>query len=301
MTEGLEIEEVKTSDREEIESLSEGIWDGWDYIPEVFDRWVKDGGFICVKKEGKIIGLAKHTWHSDEILWLEGLRVHPDHQGEGYGRKMIEAQMDFIRGSDHSAARFLTSGTKESVRKVAEDLGFELKKEYDYLKLDEEELEEIGLPKKEEVERVEIETKYRDVSDLVRSSVEIEDYEGLYIEGWTAYDIDDDLIKDRVEKGNCYSVRVEDEIEALMFTYVNEIYESMNVPFISGPKDEMKELLNFGIKEALTSGCRTFRVMTSSEKAVEAALDVGFKFSDHGSSVVYEKRVSVKKENKHEK
>ncbi|MEF8874066.1 MAG: GNAT family N-acetyltransferase [Candidatus Thermoplasmatota archaeon] len=290
MTDELEIEEIKRSDREEIESLSEGIWDGWDYIPDLFDDWMEDGGFICGKKDGKIIALAKHTRHDDDVLWLEGLRVHPDHQGEGYGREMIEGQMEYIDDLDYSAARFLTTGDKSPVRKVVEDIGFELKKEYDYLRLDEEELEEMEIAEKDEIEMVKQETDAEEAYDFVLSSPEKDDYEGLYIEGWTAYSISKELIGDRVEKGKCYSVREEGEVKALMFTYVNEIYDSKSIPFIAGPKEKMKRLLKFGIKEAIEQERRTFRLKTGSKRVVEAAQEVGLKFSDHGCTVVYEKK-----------
>ncbi len=289
MKDGLEIREVRESDREEIEALSEGIWDGWDYIPDMFEAWVEDGGFICGEEDGKIIGLAKHTWHKDGVLWLEGLRVHPDHQCEGYGRKMIKGQIDHIDELDYDVVRFLTSGDKIPVRKVVEDLGFELKKSYDYFYLDEDQLEEMDQPSKDEFEGVEQEKNTEEVIRFVFSSPEYERNGRLYVEGWTAYDIEEDLIRDRIKRGDCYSITEQGEIKAVMFVYLNEIYDSVSVPFISGEEGDMKKLLNFGLKNAIENGRRTFRVKTASERVVSAAKATGLKRSDHGCSVVYEK------------
>ncbi|MFP4609325.1 MAG: GNAT family N-acetyltransferase, partial [Candidatus Aenigmatarchaeota archaeon] len=263
MDEELKIEEVKRSDRKEVESLSEGIWDGWDYIPEVFDEWIEDGGFLCGKKNGNMITLGKHTRQSEDVLWLEGLRVHPEYQEQGYGRKMIEGQLYHIKENlDYEVLRFLTTGDKSPVRKVAEELGFKVKKEYPYLRLDEEYLEKIEAPSTEEVGRVGREKDPEEVYDLILSSPEIEEYEKLYIEGWTAYEINPDLIRERVGRGNCFSIRENGDLKAVMFTHIRDIYERMSVSFISGSKEEIEELLKFGIKKTMESGLKAFTIKT---------------------------------------
>jgi len=290
LTKDLEIDEVKKSDREEVEALCQGIWDGHDYIPELFDAWVEEGGFICGRVDDEIVALAKHTWHDHDVLWLEGLRVHPEKQGKGYGRKMIEKRMDYIQDLNYEVARFLTSGDRRPVRKIAEEMGFELKKEFQRMCLNEEELGVMEPPSEEEISGVEQEEKVEEVLEFVFSSPVFKDHEGLYVEGWTAYDMKEELIRDRIERGHCFSVR-NPEIKALMFRYVDEIYGSVSIAFIAGGKEEMKKLLNHGLKEAIEDRRSIYRVKTASKKVMEAAQDVGLKYSDHGTSVVYEKKV----------
>ncbi len=292
MTSELEIRELGKADKEEVVKMTSGIWDGRDYIPDYFDRWIEDGGFICGTVDDEIVALAKHTWHSDDILWLEGLRVHPDYRDKGYGRAMIKGQIDYINEHlDYRVARFLTSDDNTPVKKVVKDIGFNLKKRYDYVRLDDDDLEEMEPPLEREVGRVQIEKNVEEVTDVVLSSKELEDNAGLYMEHWTAYPINQDLIRDRIENGYCYSVRDEDsrEIKALMFMQVHDIYESLSVTFACGSHEGMRELFRYGLKHCLEEGYKRLRLKSASDNVIEAAKEEGFSHSDHHScTLVYE-------------
>ena len=86
MSQEFTLEKVKPSDKEEVLNLTKNIWEGNDYIPELFDKWVNEEGFYCGKLDDKIISLDKYTWQYNDVIWLEGLRVHPDYRGKGYTR-----------------------------------------------------------------------------------------------------------------------------------------------------------------------------------------------------------------------
>ncbi len=289
MASELKIREVERSDKEEIMELASHIWDGRDYIPDYFDRWFEEGGFICGKSGGKIIALAKHTWHRDDVLWLEGLRVHPDHQGQGYGRKMIEGQIDFIEDLDYSVARFLTSGDNTPVIKVAEDIGFELKKKYEYLRLKEKDMERVHTSSEKSEMEASVEKDVDDVIEFVQGSPEFEENAGLYIEHWIGYPLDESLIKDRVEKGRCFSIRDGKDIDSLIFLEVEENYGSLSAAFTCGTVEGIKGLFRFGTERCIRNGHDRFRLKTASDKVVEAAKEIGFTHSDkYRYNLVYE-------------
>ncbi|MFW5898466.1 MAG: GNAT family N-acetyltransferase [Candidatus Saliniplasma sp.] len=293
MNKELKVRELELSDKDEVVELTSDIWDGRDYIPDLYEEWVDDGGFICGIVDGDIIALAKHTWHNDDVLWLEGLRVHPDYHGKGYGRAMIESEMKYIEDLDYSAARFLTSNDNTPVKKVVEDLGFELKKAYDYLRLNDDDLEEIEPPSDREIQRVRQEKNIEEVIEFVMSSQEMKDNAGLYIEHWTAYPMDEELLEDRVENGYCYSVRDEGtgKIEALIFLQVHEEYGSLSATFACGEQGALEELFKFGIKECVSKGYDRYRLKTASDNVIKAAKNVGFSYSDHHDcTIVYEYR-----------
>lgn len=292
MSPELEIRELDKSDKEEVVKMTSEIWDGRDYIPDYFDDWIEDGGFICGTVDGEIVALAKQTWHSDDILWLEGLRVHPDYREEGYGRSMIEGQMEYINENmDYEVARFLTSDDNTPVKKVVEDIGFVLKEKYDYVRLDDEDLEEMEPPSEDEIERVQIEKQTEEVTDIVLSSKELEDNAGLYMEHWTAYPMYEELIHNRVKNGHCYSVKDKDtgNIEALMFMQVHDIYGSLSITFACGTHEGMKELFKYSLKYCLEEGYERSRLKSASKDVIEAAKEIGFSHSDHHDhTLVYE-------------
>jgi len=86
----MEIRKISPGDRKDIEKIARGTWEGEDYLADVFDKWIKDGNFFGIEEDGKIIATGKLTIFPDKVGWLEGLRVHPEYRGKGYGKKMHE-------------------------------------------------------------------------------------------------------------------------------------------------------------------------------------------------------------------
>ncbi len=83
----IKIRKIKRSDKERIFQISSKIWEGVDYIPDVFDKWIKreDKIFVCIVDNDIVQGLANMTIMPDNTLWFEGLRVDVNARGRGYG------------------------------------------------------------------------------------------------------------------------------------------------------------------------------------------------------------------------
>lgn len=82
------IREAKPEDKPFIEEIARLTWGGEDYLARVFDSWVRDGNFYVLEIGGKVIGTAKLTLLPKRVGWMEGLRVHPDYRGRGFGRML---------------------------------------------------------------------------------------------------------------------------------------------------------------------------------------------------------------------
>jgi GNAT superfamily N-acetyltransferase len=88
-------------DYEDILDISKNVWDGSDYLPEVFHQWVDDEGYLlgAVDMErNKVIGVAKFTILHDRSGWLEGLRVHKDYRGRKIARLISERMLALAKG-----------------------------------------------------------------------------------------------------------------------------------------------------------------------------------------------------------
>ncbi|NJE04958.1 GNAT family N-acetyltransferase [Thermococcus sp. M36] len=124
------IREAKPEDRPFIEEIARLTWGGDDYLARVFDEWVKDGNFYVLEIDGKVIGTAKMTLLPGKVGWLEGLRVHPDYRGRGYGRKlhsfMLELGERLAREGKIEALEFSTYFlNRESIAMAKKD-GFSI-------------------------------------------------------------------------------------------------------------------------------------------------------------------------------
>lgn len=77
-------------DHADIAEFCKRIWDGGDYVPEVWTHWYNDPNGILVTAEynGHAIGCAKLSLIDEGQWWLEGFRVDPNHQGLKVGSRL---------------------------------------------------------------------------------------------------------------------------------------------------------------------------------------------------------------------
>lgn len=76
------------SDKPAVLRVSSRIWQGGDYVPLFFERWVKEGGFWAGEVRGRLVGYGKATQLSHGEYWLEGLRVDPAWRKRGIGKEL---------------------------------------------------------------------------------------------------------------------------------------------------------------------------------------------------------------------
>ena len=73
------IREIKLSDKKEVLRISSQIWEGDDYVNNVFDEWVTDddGLFTGYWENEKLIGFGRMRFLTPVDIWLEALRKDP--------------------------------------------------------------------------------------------------------------------------------------------------------------------------------------------------------------------------------
>jgi len=127
------IREAKPEDRPFVEEIARVTWGGKDYVERVFDEWLDDN-FYVLEVDGKVIGMAKLTILPGRVGWLEGLRVHPDYRGRGYGRKLHDFMLGFgerlARERKIEALEFATYFLNRETIGMAERTGFHVKAKF---------------------------------------------------------------------------------------------------------------------------------------------------------------------------
>lgn len=83
----------------DIVDISKNIWDGNDYLPKIFHKWVdeKEGCFLGVVKDNKVVAVGKYTVLPDRQGWLEGLRVHIDYRGKQFAHAISDMLFNLAR------------------------------------------------------------------------------------------------------------------------------------------------------------------------------------------------------------
>ena len=110
------VRSARPADKEPLMSFIKDIWGGHDYIPEVWDEWLKDehGKMFVVEVEGKPVGMNRVRFLEDGSAWFEGARVHPDFRGRGLASLLGENSMRLARERGIGIFR-LTSGSHNRV------------------------------------------------------------------------------------------------------------------------------------------------------------------------------------------
>jgi GNAT superfamily N-acetyltransferase len=94
-------------------SFIKDVWGGHDYIPSVWDDWIKDkdNEMYVVEVDGVPVGMNRLRFLEDGSAWFEGVRVHPDYRGRGLASMLGANSMKVARESGAKVFR-LTSGSR---------------------------------------------------------------------------------------------------------------------------------------------------------------------------------------------
>ena len=104
---------AKQSDKAPLMSFIKDVWGGHDYIPSVWDHWMrnKQGKVFVVEAEGTPVGMNRVRFLEDGSAWFEGARVHPAFRGRGFATLLGNNSMRFARARGARVYR-LTSGSR---------------------------------------------------------------------------------------------------------------------------------------------------------------------------------------------
>lgn len=90
--------------------MTRDVWDGRDYLPRVFDRWVGDAGaaFQAAEVDGQVVGLQRLRPYAPGLIWYEGLRVATSHRRRGVARSMLMSAIAEARDQGFNEMRLGT-------------------------------------------------------------------------------------------------------------------------------------------------------------------------------------------------
>lgn len=133
----IEYRKLTDADYPDIIDICKDIWDGTDYLPELFHKWVDDLGMFLGAVDmdsNKVVGVDKYSILHDGSGWLEGLRVHKDYRGTGLGKGLAlktlgQAMQDLHKGIIRRIG-FSTHITAVESIGLMKKLNFRLKQEY---------------------------------------------------------------------------------------------------------------------------------------------------------------------------
>ncbi len=95
----IELRRARLEDREKAIWVESKSTPNLSYVPDVFEMFVSDdvGEFSVAEVDGEVVGCGKFTVVPDGSAWLETLRVIPERQGIGVGKRFYERWLEAAR------------------------------------------------------------------------------------------------------------------------------------------------------------------------------------------------------------
>lgn len=120
----LSVRPATAADKAAVLQISAQIWEGDDYLPGFFDRWVREGGFWVGVQRGRVVGCGKATQFSRGEWWLEGLRVDQRLTGRGLGTALSRAILARALDLRPVSLRLATADVNDASIHIIEKMGF---------------------------------------------------------------------------------------------------------------------------------------------------------------------------------
>ena len=120
------VREAKPSDKKPLMDFVTKTWGGHDYVPSVWDEWLRDKGgkMFVVEVDGKLVGMNRVRLLKDGTGWLEGVRIHPDFRGKGLASLLGEKSMKYASNLGVSTFRLTSSSRNRAAHRQVAKMGF---------------------------------------------------------------------------------------------------------------------------------------------------------------------------------
>ncbi|MBC7320220.1 GNAT family N-acetyltransferase [bacterium] len=281
----LVLEKVTSEDKEEVLSFTSKTWEWGDYIPEVFDEWLdpKNGDFIKVVLDNKIVGISHIGYLSDWEAWLEGLRVHPDYRGMGIGTFILDATLEILKEKKIKVARNAIISTNIASQNLVKKRNFELVGEFLSFSKKTEKITVEGLRK----------TDIKDIEKLLDIAQE-EAKDNLALRnvgaywGWEWQELSYSALERMI---NNALVLVDQELNG--FAVVRKSSDDVEVSSLYGDLEVIKKIILYGINLGYETGISDCTVIIPKDwKHKDIIEEFGFKPSYDYTFFIFEKIIS---------
>jgi GNAT superfamily N-acetyltransferase len=122
------LRKLTIEDQEHVNILCETVWEGNDYVPAVFPRWVStpDSHTLGFFENDELVAFGNiEKTEGTTIAWVQGLRVKDTHRGKGYATSLTLALSELAREQEITTLWYATSSRNQPSMTVASKTGFD--------------------------------------------------------------------------------------------------------------------------------------------------------------------------------
>ena len=116
------IQDSISSYKDDILSFCKDTFSWGDYIHEVWNSWVKDGGLVVYEDNKTAIAMCHAVkYESEGMLWIEGIRVKEEYRKKGIAIQLVKHFEKIAKDSGILQANMLIETENLSSLNLAKD------------------------------------------------------------------------------------------------------------------------------------------------------------------------------------
>ena len=261
---------VTMADKPAVMRISSRIWEGNDYVPLFFDRWVKEGGFWCGELRGRLVGYGKATELAPGEWWLEGLRVDPDCRKRGIGKELSRQVLYRTLERHPVSLRLATADVNhESIHIIEKVMGFKQYVLYRFCR---------GTPGKPQLGPRLIAPTVAEAFDFIKQSAELAASRGLLQSTWLFRGLDRRYMTELARRGHVFGYRSAGRLAGLMVLRPHRYHgNDLDISFVAGTGRALAAFRSFLFRVAHECGTHSISGMAASGEMASAFASLGTK------------------------
>lgn len=278
----LVVRPVTMADKAAVLRISSRIWEGNDYVPLFFDRWVKQGGFWAAELRGRLVGYGKATQLSPGEWWLEGLRVDARCRKRGIGKELSRQVLHRTLDQRPVSLRLATADVNhESIHIIETVMGFKPYTRFRFF---------AGTPGKPRPGPELTAPSVTEALDYVKGSGELRASRGLLQCTWLFRQVNRRYMTELRRDGYVFGYRVADKLAGLLILRPHRYHgNDLDISFVAGTGRALVVFRSFISRVAYECSTRSLSGMAASDEMAGALESLGLKPHPHVSAVpVYE-------------
>ena len=239
-----------SSDKNQILGFCTNTFSWGDYIHEVWDNWITDGGLLIFEKSKIPIAMCHGViYHNEKMVWIEGIRVRHDHRKKNIATKLIRNFEKTAKNSGIMQANMLIEYENVPSLSLVKKLNYKIISKWNYYSLK---------SKKKSYAKI--------VFDVI-SIDELDNFDDVrFVESWRWVPLIESNLKILNANQNVLCTKKNDIIQSLgIITESDSFHDTIILTIIFGTNDDIQEMISYAQNISAERKYSKIRILTKDD------------------------------------
>jgi len=284
------VREARDSDREAVFEFCRRTWSWGDYIPHVWDKWLKEnhGKVFVATVDDVPVGIQHITIDKPGEAWLSGARTAPSYRRRGVATAITMKCLEYAKSHGVKVARLITESNNTAAIAAVQKMGFQPVAEYLEMELENPPMAESSGSCWADVSQLDTVWSYLQTSEVYRLAA------GLYTVLYHWYSLDRRDLERFIENGKAIVYGASGEaVQGLILVddaVSSEWHENaLQTCYIDGEFEAASDMAKFLLAHCHKQGVgKVYGFTCNYPPIVEALERLGFK-KPEAKAIIFEK------------